>query len=439
MAKDIKTQYNDYLNNTAPDMDMLWSRIESKIDNAENIDNTEKREAIVDIRNIVAEQNEGIDTIHEENRHKIKVSSFSMKKFAAFAAAFAVVIAGVTIMKNSAPMKKSENYAAYEKKDAAPEQAAQETVAGDDMADMAAEAEEGNGETDGFEDHAESTEAEGYELITGNDAEDTQEEAVLGNTDDRKKGVDDGVSYSGKIQSETSEINTDDDDAGGNALTAGIDPDLIDQIDGNIVIDKNRSLTYEEFTNLTTPDTDYRELELAESNTIGYQPNYEPFDSVELSEKEILADTEFFADVTVAQAELGSKEAEYKLTVNEWYSENEAPDIQEITIISSTPYILQENREYLVALKQSGDEWKLVYDNAPQIQITLDGGLIFSTSWYLLYAENGSNRFLYPDYELGNAVHQLMLYSDKSDINDLISQWKLQRLNSEFTEEEGEE
>lgn len=394
MAKELRTQYNEYLNNTAPDMDMLWSRIESRIDLADNTNDTNKT---VEISNITVNQNNETENTHEENRQKIKVSSFNFKRFAAVAAAFIVVIAGISVLKNGGmQMEKSTDNAAPETRAAATEEA---PVAGGDAApEMMNEAEAGDAYTD---EDFDADDEDGVTMDNGGNF-------FKNDTDAKTKGAEkaedatDGATYS---------------DNGGAAINAK---------DQTIKIDDDTEIDYETYISLTDSDIEFTDLKLADTDTIGYQTSYIPSDSDPINQRTILADTQYFADVSVAKAELGEKQAEYTLTVNEWYTldESEEVTVGELTVRSSTPYILQEGREYLVALKKSDDEWQLEFDSAPQIQKTLDGGYVFPVFWLSLYYNNGAHRFLYPDYELGNAEHQLMLYSDKADINGLLEQWR---------------
>ncbi len=80
MANRIYNDYRSHIENTSPDMDKLWNRIEQKIDGQQN--NAPKVE----------------DTPHKP---QITVKKTSVFKYAAIAACFVAVIAGTVIFLNS--------------------------------------------------------------------------------------------------------------------------------------------------------------------------------------------------------------------------------------------------------------------------------------------------------------------------------------------------
>lgn len=78
-------------------------------------------------------------------------------------------------------------------------------------------------------------------------------------------------------------------------------------------------------------------------------------------------------------------------------------DMGSIVVESATPYLLKMNREYILPLKEDDGEYRLVFENAPQIECTLDGGAVFHNGWeslnedsaYLVYPQNGIDDFFY--------------------------------------------
>lgn len=78
-------------------------------------------------------------------------------------------------------------------------------------------------------------------------------------------------------------------------------------------------------------------------------------------------------------------------------------DIGSIVVESATPYLMKMNREYILPLKENDGEYSLVFENAPQIECTLDGGAVFHNGWeslnedsaYLVYPQNGIDDFFY--------------------------------------------
>lgn len=433
MDKKLTTQYNEYLNNTAPDMDMLWSRIESRLDSADNAAETTNT---VDISDITAARNKSNEeNTHEENNKKIKVSSFNTKKFAAVAAAFIVVVAGVTLMKNNMGVKTdTQNTADFndipsigfsddgdDGKSAKKPHLYEKNDKNDDVTAEFAFADDG--------DDNEDAEA----VVEGDDG------LFIGDTDDYRSAETNGAKKSGEAATNEADDGDDEEpkttealnDNAANTAPSDFDGETADE-KASIFIDENTEISSEEYIQLTTPEIEYDQLKLTETDTKAYEESYEPINEHFMGEKEILEETEYFADVTVKSAALGENEAEYTLTVNEIYPDDFVEKVrpEEITLKSSSPFILQESREYFAALKRVDDEWQLVYDNAPQIQITIDGGFIFSTEWYHLYVNVGANRFYDPNYmQQEDRSYSMLLYCKEPDIDNLFKFWGIERLD----------
>lgn len=78
-------------------------------------------------------------------------------------------------------------------------------------------------------------------------------------------------------------------------------------------------------------------------------------------------------------------------------------DMGSIVVESATPYLMKMNREYILPLKENDGEYSLVFENSPQIECTLDGGVVFHNGWeslnegseYLVYPKNGIDDFFY--------------------------------------------
>lgn len=78
-------------------------------------------------------------------------------------------------------------------------------------------------------------------------------------------------------------------------------------------------------------------------------------------------------------------------------------DMSGITVESASPYLLQMNREYILPLKENDDAYSFVFENAPQIECTRDGGVIFHNGWKslaensceVIYPQNGADDFFY--------------------------------------------
>lgn len=185
----------------------------------------------------------------------------------------------------------------------------------------------------------------------------------------------------------------------------------------------------EEQENIGSPavDTDeiklYSSISFSSTDTQAYNANYTASGDEYFVEQKVLQETEYFADVTVQSARLTSHGGQYVLKVNQTYSyDGEELSISDITLKSATPYILQENREYLIPLAKDGDNWYIVFENAPQIELTLDGGAVFQNGWNSLEErscavdkeESGVNDFYY----------DRMRYCSAQDLQELIDNWR---------------
>lgn len=182
----------------------------------------------------------------------------------------------------------------------------------------------------------------------------------------------------------------------------------------------------EDFNGSTTIESiKYEQLSFNDTDTVAYKASYIPTGDEYFVEKNVLMQTDVFADVTVLEADLTSaSQAVYTLRV-EWMSDKSSYvdlDEDEIIIKSSTPYILQENREYLIPLSVRNGEFFIVFENAPQIEITLDGGLVFQNGWNAL-AENSST-LEKKSLNVNDFYFDRMKYSPAADIELLFIEWK---------------
>lgn len=167
----------------------------------------------------------------------------------------------------------------------------------------------------------------------------------------------------------------------------------------------------------------YEQLDLNATDTQPYNISYIPTGNEFFVEKDVLSETQLFIDATVEEAKLLDDKAEYILKVNNMYTKDGTVDFGEIKVVSSTPYILQKNREYLLPLEMNSDgNYGIVFENAPQIELTLDGGMVFQNGWDSL--ENGSVTLEKKSLNMNDYYFDRMRYSPQYDISQLISEWK---------------
>ena len=97
-------------------------------------------------------------------------------------------------------------------------------------------------------------------------------------------------------------------------------------------------------------------------------------------------------------------------------------ETENITLESATPYRLLENRSYVLPLKFVGGTYSLVFENAPQIEVTLDGGLIFHNGWVTLDGEDSAD-VIYPQNGIDDYFYDRMKFSYSVDTDALVKKW----------------
>lgn len=97
-------------------------------------------------------------------------------------------------------------------------------------------------------------------------------------------------------------------------------------------------------------------------------------------------------------------------------------ETENITLESATPYRLLENRSYVLPLKFDGGTYSLVFENAPQIESTLDGGLIFHNGWVTLDSEDSAD-VIYPQNGIDDFFYDRMKFSYSADTDTLVKKW----------------
>ena len=155
----------------------------------------------------------------------------------------------------------------------------------------------------------------------------------------------------------------------------------------------------------------YEQLSFSHTDTKAYEDSYIPKGDDYFTEDSVLEDTDFFADVTVLSARLDSDSAHYTLRINSLVSKKGEESETNITIESSTPYIMQENREYFIPLRKENGTYSIV-----------DGDIVFQNGWKSLDDDSGilkGSQKSKNDY-----FYDRMRYSSKNDLQDLLAKWR---------------
>lgn len=135
-------------------------------------------------------------------------------------------------------------------------------------------------------------------------------------------------------------------------------------------------------------------------------------------EANVLIHTDVIVNAYVDRAYSRGETVCYELT-----AENaDTNETENITIESATPYRLLENRSYVLPLKFDGGTYSLVFENAPQIEVTLDGGLIFHNGWVTLDGKDSAD-VIYPQNGIDDFFYDRMKFSYSADTDTLVKKW----------------
>ena len=167
----------------------------------------------------------------------------------------------------------------------------------------------------------------------------------------------------------------------------------------------------------------YEELSLAEpvvSDVAFPFPTAEPFGDEFFVEEKVLAETDIIVNAFVNDVVYSSEGGTvcYVLTAED----NDKNDMGRITVESATRYTLQMGREYILPLKETEDGYRLVFENAPQIECTLDGGIVFHNGWQSL--DENSCWVKYPQNNVDDFFYDRMRFSYTDGMASLTDKWK---------------
>lgn len=102
----------------------------------------------------------------------------------------------------------------------------------------------------------------------------------------------------------------------------------------------------------------------------------------------------------------------------------ETLETESFVLESATPYVMKQDRTYLLPLKSENGEYRLVFENAPQIEYAENGGIIFHNGWKTLDAlEEDPIEVIYPQNGIDDFFYDRMKFSYRSDISPLIDEW----------------
>lgn len=162
----------------------------------------------------------------------------------------------------------------------------------------------------------------------------------------------------------------------------------------------------------------YEDLELAPTNFSFEAPNGETSGDDFFVEEKVLIETDVIVNAFVDRVySSGNGSVCYEITADNV----ETGKTESIILTSATPYVMLENRSYLLPLKSNGDDYSLAFENAPQIELTLDGGMIFHNGWETL--DTDSIDVIYPQGTVDDFFYDRMKFSYTAAIETLLEKW----------------
>ncbi len=166
--------------------------------------------------------------------------------------------------------------------------------------------------------------------------------------------------------------------------------------------------------------TEYSALPLAHSGikTADYKPSGDEY----FAESRVLEKTSEFIDVRVQYAEEHTHYCTYTLKVIRAYLPDGEEEGTTLTLDSASPLLLAEGGEYLLPVYTDSKGLHLVFENAPQIEYTQDGRVVFHNGWYSL--GEGSAECIYPENKYDEFFFDRMRIADAGNVKTLIERWR---------------
>lgn len=174
---------------------------------------------------------------------------------------------------------------------------------------------------------------------------------------------------------------------------------------------ENESVGYSTYCSYSR---EYSTLNLAETESGIYAALSNNTDEAEyFVEADVLKRTELFLDARIISSEIIDGEyVEYTVEPIRIISDNtDTADYS--TVYSNSCYLLRNNREYLLPISISDGMPVVVFDDAPQIEITGDREVVFHNGWKSLMTE--SRAIMYEQ------VYEDDYFYDRMNINAEIS------------------
>lgn len=162
----------------------------------------------------------------------------------------------------------------------------------------------------------------------------------------------------------------------------------------------------------------YEDLALAPAASSGIVPQGETNGDDYFVEADVLIQTDVIVNAYVDKVYSRGGTVCYELT-----AENaETGETESIDLESATPYVLLESRSYVLPLRSGANGYSLAFENAPQIEVTLDGGLIFHNGWECL-SDGNEEDVICPQESVDDFFYDRMKFSYTADVQTLVKKW----------------
>ncbi|MGN1102590.1 MAG: hypothetical protein ACI4RG_10380 [Huintestinicola sp.] len=168
----------------------------------------------------------------------------------------------------------------------------------------------------------------------------------------------------------------------------------------------------------------YLSLDLADTESGIYTALSRNTDDEEyFVEDNVLAVTDFFLDAMVISEEPSEDGGiKYTILVIHAVSEDSREFSETEEVYSYSPYALRTGREYLLPISEENGRYTVIFDNAPQIEFTLDRQLVCHNGWKTL-TENGVY-LEYPRTYPDDFFYDRMNLAAESSLENLFDKWE---------------
>ena len=140
-------------------------------------------------------------------------------------------------------------------------------------------------------------------------------------------------------------------------------------------------------------------------------------------EDNVLAETDFFLDGKIISEEPANDGGiKYTVQVIHAVSEDSREFSETEEVYSHSPYALRTGREYLLPISEENGRYTVIFDNAPQIEFTLDRQLVCHNGWKTL-TENGVY-LEYPQTYPDDFFYDRMNLAAESSLENLFDKWE---------------